>query len=68
MALYDLNRSQLSSLLLSNNIDHSVTKSVINYLVDDGLLHGHSKVAVQEGGSGLDPKAEVLIVDTPNKP
>jgi len=64
MALYDLNRSQLSSLLLSNNIDHSVTKSVINYLVDDGLLHGHT-VAVQEGGAGLDPSAQVLIVDSP---
>jgi hypothetical protein len=71
MATYDLNRSELNSLLASDHIDPSVRKSIIDYLQDDGLLTGHgSTVAVQESGyqSGnpatLDPTAQVLFVDT----
>ena len=62
MALYDLNRSELNSLLLSDNVDPSVTKSVINYLLNDGLLQDNSTVVVQEGGT-LDPTTQVLLVD-----
>ena len=64
MATYDLDRSELNSLLASSNIDPSVRKSIIDYLQDDGLLTGHgSTVQVQEGGS-LDPSTQVLLVDT----
>src|SRR5450756_1535566 len=66
MAAYDLNRSELNSLLASDNIDPSVRKSIIDYLQDDGLLTGHgSTVAVQESGyPPLDSNAQVLLVDT----
>lgn len=66
MATYDLTRSELNNLLAADNIDSSVRQAIIDYLVDDGTLAGHhAKVEVQESGfPPLDPKAEVLIVDS----
>src|SRR5450759_731089 len=66
MATYDLNRSELNSLLASDNIDLSVRKSIIDYLQNDGLLTDpKSTVDVQQGGVA-DPSdpTQVLIVDT----
>jgi hypothetical protein len=65
MATYDLNRSELNGLLASDHIDPSVRSAIIHYLVDDGLLHSHDKVSMQEGGP-LKPGTQVLLVTTPN--
>ena len=62
--IYDLNRSELNSLLASNSVDPAVRQSIIDYLVSDGLLTGPgSKVVVQEGGA-LESSTQVLIVDS----
>lgn len=68
MATYDLNRSELNSLLAADHIDPSVRKAIINYLVDDGLLTGpHGTVVVQEGTyPPLDSNTEVLLLNSPN--
>ena len=62
MATYDLDRSHLNSLLASNGIDPSVRKSVIDYLQDDGLLHGHDGVHV-ETNPPINSNAQVLLVE-----
>src|SRR6516164_1661103 len=64
MAIYDLARSDLNQLMLSDPVDSSVRTSIINYLVGDGLLHGNDTVQVQASGS-LDPSTQVYIADTP---
>jgi Ca2+-binding RTX toxin-like protein len=64
MAIYDLNRSELNSLLASNDIDPSVRKSVIDYLADGGSL-SHGSTAQVETYPALDLNAQVLTVDTP---
>jgi Ca2+-binding RTX toxin-like protein len=65
MALYELDRSELNSLLVSDHVDPSARKAIIDLLQDDGYFKGHGTVQVQEGGS-LDSSTQVLIVDTPN--
>jgi hypothetical protein len=62
MAIYDLSQSDLNYMLLKDGVDLSVRKAVIDYLSNDGLLHGNGTVVVQEGGV-LDPSTQVLIVD-----
>src|SRR5215470_6357423 len=64
MAIYDLNRSELNSLLASNHFDPSVRQAVIGYLTDDGLLKPGGTVHV-ETNPALDSNAQVLTVDTP---
>ena len=65
MALYQLDRSDLKSLLISDNVDPSTRRAVIDLLQDDGYFKGHGAVQVQDGGA-LNPNTQVLIVDTPN--
>jgi Ca2+-binding RTX toxin-like protein len=63
MAIYDLDRSDLNSLLASNHIDPSVRKSIINYLVDAGYLTDGGMVHVS-----TDPAPDwqpLLLVDAP---
>ena len=62
MAQYNLH--QLDQLLgPSNNIDPSVRQSIIDYLQDDGLLHGHNSTV--DVGDLSDPNAQVLFLTTP---
>jgi Ca2+-binding RTX toxin-like protein len=65
MAIYDLNRSELNSLLASNQIDHSVRQSIIDYLADDSLLRGHRSTVHVETNPPLDSNAQVLAINTP---
>ena len=60
MAIYDLNRSRLDGLLAFEGTDPSVRKSIIDYLTDDGLLHGHNTVHVET--SPGDTATQVLLV------
>ena len=62
--MYDLNRSGLENFLASDPVSPAISQAIIDYLKDDGLLHGHDTVAVQVGGT-LDPTAQVYVVDNP---
>ncbi len=65
MATYDLTASELSGLLLTENISPAITQSIINYLDTNGGFTGPGGTTnVQEGGP-LSPSTQVLLVDTP---
>jgi hypothetical protein len=73
MATYDLNRSELNHVLVSDGIDPTVRAAVINYLNNDNLLDDKgSTVAVQEDNHPagnyppLDPNTQVLVLTSPS--
>jgi hypothetical protein len=73
MALYQLDRSELNSLLISDNVDPSTRKAVIDLLKDDGDFKHHGTVQVQQGdndptmpGFQVADGTQVLILDTPH--